>query len=199
MGNLEIRELKPELLDDYLSFFDREAFADNQAWSHCYCAFYHREYEDSDPTPPNLAAQNRAFKSELIRSGKAPGFLAYLDGRTVGWCNAGPRTAYQNLRHLKAAMEDPHGRIGIIVCFVIHAPLRGQGVARALLAAVCDKFQRDGLRLVEAYPTIKFPQLPQEMSMDARNYHGPLSMYLKAGFKVKREMGNWAVVQKVLS
>lgn len=198
MDNVEVRELMPGLLDDYLNFFDHEAFADNPSWSHCYCAFYHRDYEDQWPTPPDLRAQNRIFKSELIRSGKAPGFLAYVDGKVVGWCNAGPRAGYQNLRHFAAAVEDPNEPVGTLLCFIIAAGYRKQGVASALLAAACEKFKRDGLTVAEGYPTVKFSPLPYELSMNARSYHGPLSMYLKAGFKIQRGIGNWAIVRKSL-
>ena len=36
-----IWELTPELLDDFLNFFDHDAFADNPVWFGCYCMYYH--------------------------------------------------------------------------------------------------------------------------------------------------------------
>ncbi len=199
MEGIVIRELKPELEQDYLAFFDHDAYADNPSWSHCYCAFYHRDYEDSWPIPPDLRDQNRAFKAEMIRSGKAPGFLAYADDKVVGWCNAGPRAGYQNLRHFAAAVDDPAEPVGAFLCFIIAAGYRNRGIASALLQAGCEKFKRDGLSVAEGYPTIHFPELPYELSMQARKYHGPLSIYLNAGFTIQRELGNWAIVRKSLA
>lgn len=197
--DLVIRELSPELLDDYLAFFDQDAFADNPGWAHCYCAFFHSLYPDDESSwSPGGRARNRAFKAELIRSGKAPGLLAYMGNRVVGWCNAGPRAGYQNLRHRAEAVEDPTEVIGSILCFVIAPAYRGRGVATALLASACEKFERQGLTIAEGYPTLRFPPLPDDFPMSARNYHGPLSMYLQAGFRVYREIGNWAVVRKRL-
>lgn len=37
----DIRELSPDLLEDYLDFFDHAAFADNPEWAACYCYFPH--------------------------------------------------------------------------------------------------------------------------------------------------------------
>jgi GNAT superfamily N-acetyltransferase len=197
MENVEIRELEPALLEDYLTFFDQVAFADNPWWSHCYCTFYHRDYADVWPIPPELKRQNREFKAELIRSGQAPGFLAFADGRAIGWCNAGPRAQYQNLRHIDAAIENRDEAVGSILCFVIAADHRSQGVATALLAAACAKFRRDGLAIAEGYPSVEFPA--SQVPMSARNYHGPLEMYLKAGFEIHRRIEHWAVVRKSLT
>jgi hypothetical protein len=52
MSAIAIRELTPQDVDDYLRFFDCEAFADNPSWSYCYCAFYdHKEWGSLPPTP----------------------------------------------------------------------------------------------------------------------------------------------------
>ena len=47
---LELLPLRPEHADDYLGFFDR-AFADNPAWSGCYCAFYEDPCSDAEWNP----------------------------------------------------------------------------------------------------------------------------------------------------
>lgn len=194
-----IRELGAELLDGYLAFFDQDAFADNPGWSHCYCAFFHSDFPDDESSWSSEGrARHRAFKAELIRSGKAPGLLAYFGNKVVGWCNAGPRAGYQNLRHRGEAVEDPTERVGSILCFIIARAYRGRGVATALLAAACEKFEREGFAVIEGYPTVRFLEFPDDLPMSARNYPGPLSMYLKAGFSVHREIGNWAVVRKRL-
>jgi len=36
-----IRPLTPDLLDDYLFFFDNIVFKENPDWSVCYCFSYH--------------------------------------------------------------------------------------------------------------------------------------------------------------
>lgn len=39
---IDIRQLEPNLLDDYLDFFDNVAFTDHQEWAWCDCfSHYH--------------------------------------------------------------------------------------------------------------------------------------------------------------
>ena len=45
---VEVRDLTPELLDDYLRFFDKDAFTDFPEWSDCYCGFYDTPGDDWD-------------------------------------------------------------------------------------------------------------------------------------------------------
>jgi ribosomal protein S18 acetylase RimI-like enzyme len=87
---------------------------------------------------------------------------------------------------------DPRAdRIGAIVCFVVAKPHRGLGVAHHLLEAACEGFRQQGFEIVEAYPR-------KEAQGEAANYHGPLSMYLAAGFVPVRDAEGVVVVRKTL-
>jgi GNAT superfamily N-acetyltransferase len=168
---LEIHPLTPERQADYLVFFDGEAFSDNPKWASCYCQCF---YEDHRVVrwAARTAAENRASACQRIASQTMRGYLAYQQGKVVGWCNAAPRPL------LHALDEEPQpgaADTGTILCFLVAPRLRGQGVASALLAAACE-----GLRRVEANP--------RTGTQDAgANHFGPLSMYLAAGFAVLRE------------
>jgi len=186
MTDVVIRKLAPDLLGDYLQFFDREAFTDNPRWASCYCFFNHAPH-DTEDWETRTAEQNRAAVTARIQAGQMHGFLAYADGRAVGWCNAGPKELYSTLD------PDPPGdeRVGAIVCFVIAPPYRGQGVATALLGAVCASLAEQGLTVVEAYPR-------QEWKNPAADHHGPRAMYEKAGFVPFREEGGALVMRRQL-
>jgi GNAT superfamily N-acetyltransferase len=191
---VEVRELGPELLQDYLRLFD-EAFSDFPQWADCYCGFYDTQGKEWDAT---TGPQHRAARSARIGAGKAQGLLAYLDGRPVGWCNAQPRASFVNMRSYKVALTDPEEPVGSIMCFVVSPEYRGRGVCTALLRAACDKFRRDGLQIAEGYPTTdpqkRFGGIP---SAEA-NYKGPLNVYLKNGFKIHRQLELFAIVRKQL-
>lgn len=183
--DVSIRELSPDLLDDYLSFFDRNAFADNPRWASCYCYFNHAPHDQKEWTK-RTTEENRAAVCNLIRGGEMGGYLAHVDGRPVGWCNAGPRSRLTTL----PKEIDPHEKgIGAVTCFVIAKPFRGQGIARRLLDSACEGLGRKGLEIVEAYPR-------QNARDAASNYHGPVSMYLAAGFEMVRELGDISIVRK---
>lgn len=183
-----IRELSPDLLNDYLSFFDQDAFADNPRWAFCYCYFNHAPHHRLN-WEQRTARENRAAVSDLIRDRQMHGYLAYLDGQPVGWCNAASRT---QMTTLPDDEELPADRIGAIVCFVIAQPYRGRGIARQLLEAACEGLRRHGFELAEAYPV-------KDAQGAAANHYGPLRMYLAAGFEPYREVDGTVIVRKRLS
>ncbi len=192
-----IRQLRPELVNDYLRFFDEDAFTDFPHWSGCYCGFYDTTEEDWDPTA-SAGPAHRAARAERISSGKAQGLLAYADGKVIGWCNAQPRVNFVNMRHYSVAMDDPGEPVGSIMCFLIAPSYRGKGVCTALLNAACDMFRSLGLNVTEGYPTTGPAKRTWEIPWAEENYKGPLSVYLNTGFKIHRQMERFAIVRKQL-
>jgi GNAT superfamily N-acetyltransferase len=174
---IEIVALSPSHRDGLLSFFD-SAFPDNPSWASCYCHCYYVDHTKVD-WKSRTAVQNRSDTARLVECGGMHGLLAFDGGRVVGWCNSGPRIAYPAL----IGALDPHGdasETGVIMCFLVAPSSRGLGVATGLLDAACRRLAALGLSVAEAYPRTASTKGPE-------NYHGPLSMYLQAGFKVDRE------------
>lgn len=189
--SVTIRPLEPRRLDDTLAFFDGDAFSDNPAWASCYCYFYHfggteQEWE------ARTGEENRRDKAALIAAGQAHGYLAYVGERIVGWCHAAPFVSLRSFDQFDPALVPDREQVGSIVCFVVAPAARGLGVARALLDAACAGFARQGLAHAEAYPV-------RVTGSDARAFHGPLSMYLDAGFEIYREGPDGLVVRKALA
>src|SRR5665648_158455 len=91
--NISIKALTPDLLKDYLFFFDNIIFTENPDWSRCYCFSFH--FVGSNEQWNKEA--NRSSVTEYIRSNKMTGYLAYLDNNPIGWCNANIRLNYQRL------------------------------------------------------------------------------------------------------
>ena len=173
---VQIRALTPGLRSDFFKFFDGTAFSDNPKWSSCYCQCFYEDHSVINWSE-RTAAQNRACACERIDARLMQGYLAYVDGSPVGWCNAAPR-------HLLHALDDeptPDAEdVGAIICFLVEPGHRGRGIARHLLEAACDGLQRQGLRIAEANPRTA-------TTSAAENHFGPLSLYLSAGFSVHRE------------
>ncbi len=187
----EVRELAPERTQDFLDYFDRDAFMDNPFWGGCYCLFYQfggaqEAWEARTP------AQNRADKATSIERGEAHGLLAYVDGKPAAWCHAAPRTTLPGLaRTDDFRIDDDPSHVGSIVCFNVAAPYRKQGIAAQLLDAACDALRDKGMKIAEAYPPLK----PRS---DAGAYHGTLGMYEAAGFEQHREGKQYVIVRKAL-
>ena len=188
VGTVEIRDVTPERLDDYLAFFDHEAFRDYPAWRACYCIETHLQAED-DGT--RKAEDNRRDMIELINRGEVTTLLAYADEKPVGWCNYGETTALAGLmRRFKLEPSD-HAGVGSISCFIIAAPYRRHGIASRLLDTALDRLRNRGLKSVEAYPV-------REDGSAQGNYRGAFSMYARAGFQPYRDAGRNVIVRKSL-
>ncbi len=175
LGRVEIHELTPHRHDDFMSFFDHDAFLDNPAWAGCYCLHPHFGGEERD-WAYRSGADNRRDMSELIRAGRAGGLLAYVDGRPAGWCNAGPRLGRARLQRQAGLEVDDAERVGSIVCFNIASRYRRHGVGRRLLEAACGLLADQGFAIAEGYPA-------RDPRSDAAAFKLPLRMYLDADFE----------------
>jgi GNAT superfamily N-acetyltransferase len=170
---IEIHPVSADRLSDFLAFFDGEAFADNPKWGFCYCQFAYVDHSKVEWKQRTIE-QNRQAACQRVADGAMRGFLAYREGRPIGWCNAAPRTMLDSF----ADEPDPDAaNIGQITCFVVAKKHRNTGVAKALLQAACDGLRATKMTIAEATAN-------PNAATDAEHHYGPLSLYLAAGFAV---------------
>ena len=190
IGAVKIRDVTPDTLEDYLAFFDHEAFRDFPQWQFCYCMETHRTQSDDD-WALRTRHDNRRDMSEMISRGAVTGLLAYEEGRPIGWCNYGETTHLGGVMARFGLEPADHQGVGSVACFVVSSRYRGHGVASLLLDAAIERLRAKGLRAVEAYPSRKGESAQA-------HYRGPLSMFLHAGFAPYRETERYLVVRKAL-
>ncbi|HEY4028428.1 MAG TPA: GNAT family N-acetyltransferase [Candidatus Dormibacteraeota bacterium] len=190
VGEVTVRSLVPELLDDFLDFFDHRAFADNPSWSGCYC-FEHRFAGDERAAAARTGVENRSDMAHAITARRAHGLLAYVDGRAVGWCSASPKAEMVQFGR-RDWMPAESDRVGIIGCLVIAPQHRRHGVARKLVAAAGDHLAGLGCTVAEAYPV-------KELNGDAHGFFGPLEIYRDLGYETYRDLPQRLVVRKQLA
>lgn len=113
-----------------------------------------------------------------------PGVLVYDEaGVPSGWCAVAPRAAYPRLTTYRAAAAtDDEDGLWAVTCFVVRVGARRQGLAGVLLDGAVELARRHGARLVEAYPL----DTTLRTASSSELFHGPLSVFLAAGF---REVG----------
>jgi ribosomal protein S18 acetylase RimI-like enzyme len=179
MTELTFKRLNVESLHDFLDYFDHQAFVDNEKWAGCYCQFYLNDPSvvGSQPTSKEL---NRQSACDRVGSGDMDGYLAYQDGKVVGWTAAGSSLLFPGL-------PDANDKLARILCFVIHPEHRGEGVATAMLNHAIADLAARGFSAIEAAPY-------KHVEDQTKNYRGHLSMYEKVGFEQVADMGDFGTL-----
>ena len=111
-----VKPLTPDLIEDFLHFFDDIAFSDNPEWGGCYCHFYHFA-GDIEQWKETTKEQNRNATITLIKEEKMKGFLAFVDNEPAGWCNVNSKDAYKKTPIDGEPEDTLEGKIASIVCF----------------------------------------------------------------------------------
>lgn len=175
-ADLQVVPLIPERFPDLAALFKEGG---DPKW--CWCTYFRirgQSWSNSTPT------SNRAYLSELADRDQtehpAPGLVGYLDGRAVGWISLGPREDYDRLAYSNLLAPIDDRPVWSIVCFVVSRHHRRKGVAVGLLQAGIAYARDRGARTLEAYPI----DTGGARISSASAFHGTLSMFRHAGFKV---------------
>lgn len=195
--NIEIRKLSPDLVNDYLDFFDYSAFCDGSEFAGCYCVWYHWTDEFEKERDKCSEDMKKCFKRNLatnfIKQRRLNGFLAYSNGKVIGWCNADLKQNYERLGYKNNPdlwTDYNSEKVMSIVCYIVSPSMRGKGVASELLKSVCKDAKENSYNYIEAYPGINEDGSP--------HYHGSYSMYEKQGFKLVKNDSSNTIARKYL-
>lgn len=149
----------------------------------CWCMYYRMSATDygrhSGDDIPAQAERRSALMRVRCASAPAPGMLAYLDGEAVGWCGVSPRPEFVRLVRSRTIPSPPEPEYWTVVCFLVRAGFRRQGVASALLEGAVDYARRCGAPGVEGYPV----DAGAKRLNTASAYVGTVSMFEAAGFR----------------
>jgi GNAT superfamily N-acetyltransferase len=171
---LTVRPLTPDRWPDLEAIFNAKGCAIARM---CWCMHYRRTGAHVPPAGSSRARDSRKQLKALVDAGRPPGLIGYRGRLPVGWVSLGPREEYAKLERspvMKPVDEQP---VWSVICFVVPAEHRGQGVAEALLAGAIEYARRQGARLVEAYPVETDGQ-----TRDENLWFGTASMFDRAGF-----------------
>lgn len=190
---MEIKKLSPGLVGDYLGFFDNTPHDDGTPEHKCYCVCWSSASFDGEDF--STAEKRRSAAGRYVSNGSIKGYLAYQDGKVVGWCSANLKSDCLDCqcgRMYLAPLSGPDDdRVKSVFCFVIAPEYRRRGIARALLEFVCEDAARDGFDWVEGYPLAEF-------NSERFDYLGPAKMFESLGFTTRLDLGDRLVVRKKL-
>jgi GNAT superfamily N-acetyltransferase len=198
--NIEIHKLTPDLVEDYVHFFDTTPHDDLVDAHKCYCVPWCREDSGGDYEAKHLASaeKRREHAVQCIKSNSIQGYLAYADSKVVGWCNANTKSdclkCYGWCKYMGyVPVEETTTGIKVksVLCFAVAPEMKRKGIATLLLERVCKDAARDGFDVVEAYPN-------KESKDESMKNCGPLDMYFKSGFVVTHDTEHGFVMRKQL-
>ena len=194
--NIEIRKLTPELVQDYVHFFDTTHHNTSGGGDKCYCVTFCKDevYRSGGKYWYQEADERKTHGIKRVQDGDIQGYLAYLDGAVVGWCNAGAKMDYKEvIDHMRSdgipvdeCCKDD--KIKFIFCLAIAPKVQRMGIATKLLEYICKDATSEGFAFVETNTYDGFMR---------DGFRGTLSMYEKCGFKIYVEHGENIVVRRV--
>ena len=186
-----IEKLTPALTQDFLRFFDHDAFSDHDEWAGCYCLESHISQEENQQRWGDFETR-RKMAEDFVQRGVMTGYLIYDGDAVIGWCNAGDKLGYEPVCAYEPFILEPHepGKVKLIYCFDIAHAYRGLGIARMLIEHILAEAKAEGYLYAEAHPSNDhdFPY----------QYHGPWKLYEKFGFEIVRELEWCHIVRKKL-
>ncbi|MDR0288008.1 MAG: GNAT family N-acetyltransferase [Clostridiales bacterium] len=194
--DITVKPLTLKLIPDYFDFFENRAFTDNSPYR-CYCQVYQMSKLEYGMLYDNLdwadaGRVSREVAQRQIEAGTLKGYLAYVDGMSIGWCNANDRANYPAEPQYDVPFYAPvEKREKAVICFEIAPEYRMKGVATALLQQVIADAKAEGYIAVIGFPIVR----DKRYEWDCR---GPMRLYEKTGFVKAGEYNDYMVMRKEL-
>jgi GNAT superfamily N-acetyltransferase len=170
IDKVTFKSLKRELWCDF-----EKLFGDRGGCAGCWCMFWRLAHSQFERQKGN---KNRLAMKSIVESGKAPGILAYIEGKPVGWCAVARREEFIRLEGSRILHPIDDKRVWSIVCLFVARHFRRCGISVALLKAAAKHVHQCGGRIVEGYPVE-----PKKGSVpDVFVWTGLASAFREAGF-----------------
>jgi len=174
---LALEPLTPRRWDDFQAVFRSRGCSVARG---CWCMYYRLSGERGGwPTGGARSESNRKAMKALVDGGEVTGLIGYREGVPIGWISLGPRERYRKLERSPVMRPVDDKPVWSVICFVVPAEHRGQGVAKALLEGAIAWARKQGARILEAYPVDA-----AGTRADDSLWFGTRRMFEQAGFEV---------------
>jgi hypothetical protein len=153
-------------------------FGERGACGNCWCMYYrlrktvYQEGKEGDG--------NKTAMKEIVWGGKPAGILGLYEGQAIAWCAFAPREDFVKLENSRVHKRIDNKIVWSIPCFFIGKNFRMHGVSVALLKGVIGYARENGIKIIEAYPTIP----TQQRLPDSFAWIGLYKSFERAGFVI---------------
>jgi len=155
-----------------------ELFGAKGACGNCWCMYYRLKKSDFNEGKVNDG--NKAAMKNIVWENNPTGLLAFYDEQAIAWCAFAPREAFIKLENSRVHKRIDDKTVWSVPCFFIHKNFRRHGVSVELLKGVIKYAKRNGIKIIEAYPTIP----TQEKLPDSFAWIGLYKSFARAGFEI---------------
>lgn len=155
-----------------------QLFGDKGACGNCWCMYY--RLIKSDFQEGKADEGNKTAMKEIVWDSKPAGILGLYEGHAIAWCAFAPREDFIKLERSRVHKRIDDMIVWSIPCFFIDKNFRRHGVSVALLKGVIQYAKENGIKIIEAYPTIP----TQEKLPDSFAWIGLYTSFENAGFEI---------------
>jgi len=173
---LEQLTFEPLTKDNWGKFL--QLFGNKGACGNCWCMYYRLKKQDYQEGKQDDGNKN-AMK-ELVWDNRPAGILGFYDGQPIAWCAFAPREDFLKLEKSRVHKRIDDQPVWSIPCFFIDKAFRRHGVSVELLKGVINYARKEGIKIIEAYPTTP----TQEKLPDSFAWIGLYKSFERAGFTI---------------
>jgi len=173
LNELTIEPLTSKNWGQFEQFFGLKGACGN-----CWCMYYRlskTEFQEGKSEDGNKLAMK-----EIVWSNRPAGMLAFYEDQAIAWCAFAPREDYIKLSKSRVHKRIDDMAVWSIPCMFIHKDFRRSGISVQLLKGVIGYAKSQGIKIIEAYPTIP----TQDKLPDSFAWTGLYKSFEQAGFKI---------------
>lgn len=172
---VELR-FEPLTKDNWNKFV--ELFGVKGACGNCWCMFY--RLKKADYIEGKINDGNKNAMKQLVWSNQPTGLLGFYKDIPIAWCAFAPREDFFKLEKSRIHKRIDDKPVWSVPCTFIAKDFRRHGVSVALLKGLIKYAKENGIKIIEAYPTIP----TQEKLPDAFVWAGLYKSFERAGFEI---------------
>ncbi len=155
-----------------------QLFGEKGACGSCWCMYYRLKMTDFKEG--KAEGGNKEAMKELVWNNKPTGILAFYEEQPVAWCAFAPGEDFIKLEKSRVHKRIDDKQVWSIPCFFIDKNFRRQGISVDVLKGIIDYSKANGIKIIEAYPTIP----TTETLPDSFAWIGLYKSFERAGFKI---------------
>ncbi len=161
-----------------------QLFGNKGACGNCWCMFFRLKKSDFDEGKSGDG--NKMAMKNLVWENKPTGLIGFYEEQPIAWCAFAPREDFLKLEKSRIHTRIDNNIVWSIPCFFIDKKFRRYGVSVEILKTVVKYAKANGIKIIEAYPTIP----TQERLPDAFAWIGLYKSFERAGFEIVDRKSN---------